>query len=257
MDTAALRDDPRGRLRWQAPAAVLLTTLGLMAFLRVLQPPGPAPEPGTIEIAVAEPPPPAPAPAASRAMPRPVATPPRRAEPAPSVGRPEPPAAQPEPAARETAPAPETPPAPEPAPARDTAPAPPPFAPPPGERSSSQAAPDSAPPPISSVAPPSASASAPQGVERGGGSVGARVIYQPMPELPEALRRRAIEVVAVARFSVTASGTAQVELTEPTADPELNRALLDSLRRWRFFPAMRNGRPAASTIDIRIPISVR
>ena len=78
-----------------------------------------------------------------------------------------------------------------------------------------------------------------------------------MPELPEALRRRAIEVVAVARFSVTASGTAQVELTEPTPDPELNRALLDSLRRWRFFPAMRNGRPAASTIDIRIPISVR
>ena len=54
MDTTALRDDPRGRLRWQAPAAVLLTTLGLMAFLRMLQPPGPAPEPGTIEIAVAE-----------------------------------------------------------------------------------------------------------------------------------------------------------------------------------------------------------
>ncbi|TMQ16765.1 MAG: TonB family protein [Candidatus Rokuibacteriota bacterium] len=252
MDTAALRDDPWGRLRWQAPAAVLLTTLGLMAFLRMLQPPPPPPEPGRIEIAVAEPPP-APAAPARRAMPRPVATPPRRAEPAPAVSRPQPPAAEPEPPAAR-----ETPPAREIAPARETAPAPPPLAVPPGERSSSRdAPPDSAPPAISSVVPPSVSESAPRGVERGGGSVGARVIYQPMPELSEALRRRAIEVVAVARFSVTASGSAQVELTEPTADPELNRALLDSLRRWRFFPAMKNGQPAASTIDIRIPISVR
>ena len=56
---------------------------------------------------------------------------------------------------------------------------------------------------------------------------------------------------------VAADGSAQVELIEPTSDPDLNRALLDSLKRWRFFPAMQTGKPVASTVDIRIPVSVK
>lgn len=87
--------------------------------------------------------------------------------------------------------------------------------------------------------------------------MGARAIYKPLPEIPGALRHRAIEVVAVARFQVSAKGIAQVELIEPTSDPDLNRALLESLRRWRFFPGLQAGQPVASTIDIRIPISVK
>jgi protein TonB len=85
----------------------------------------------------------------------------------------------------------------------------------------------------------------------------ARAIYKPMPELPDELRRRNIELVAVARFRVAANGSAQVELIEPTSDPELNRVLLESLKRWKFFPALQDGKPVTSNIDIRIPISVR
>jgi protein TonB len=87
--------------------------------------------------------------------------------------------------------------------------------------------------------------------------MGARALYKPMPEIPDALRRRNIEIVAMARFSVAADGSAQVALIEPTSDPDLNRALLDSLKRWKFFPAMQDGKPVASKIDIRIPISVK
>ena len=87
--------------------------------------------------------------------------------------------------------------------------------------------------------------------------MGARALYKPMPEIPDALRRRNIEMVAMARFSVAADGSAQVALIEPTSDPDLNRALLDSLKRWKFFPAMQDGKPVASNIDIRIPISVK
>jgi periplasmic protein TonB len=87
--------------------------------------------------------------------------------------------------------------------------------------------------------------------------MGARALYKPMPELPDALRQRNMEMVAVARFSVAADGSAQVALIEPTSDPDLNRALLDSLKRWKFFPAMQDGKPVASNIDIRIPISVK
>jgi protein TonB len=96
-------------------------------------------------------------------------------------------------------------------------------------------------------------ASAPQG----GGAMGARAIYQPKPEVPEELRRRAIDLVAVARFRVAVTGTAEVELVTPTPDPELNRALIETLRKWRFFPAIESGKPVASTVDIRIPVTVR
>ena len=87
--------------------------------------------------------------------------------------------------------------------------------------------------------------------------MGARALYQPLPEIPEELRRRALDLVAVARFRVAANGSAEVELIQPTPDAALNRALLDTLKKWRFFPALEGGKPQASTIEIRIPISVR
>lgn len=97
----------------------------------------------------------------------------------------------------------------------------------------------------------------PGGTGLGGGKGGARAIYKPLPEIPESLRHQNIDVVAVARFRVAATGRAQVELIQPTPDPDLNRALLDSLQRWRFFPGMEDGKPVPSTVDIRIPIIVR
>ena len=87
--------------------------------------------------------------------------------------------------------------------------------------------------------------------------MGARALYQPLPEIPEELRRRALDLVAVARFRVAANGSAEVELIQPTPDAALNRALLDTLKKWRFFPSMEGGKPQASTLEIRIPISVR
>src|SRR6185503_14017452 len=83
--------------------------------------------------------------------------------------------------------------------------------------------------------PASASVGAANGLP-GGGNLGARAIVSPLPEIPESLRRRNLDLVAVARFRVAANGNAQVELTQPTSEPDLNRALLESLRRWRFFP---------------------
>ena len=85
----------------------------------------------------------------------------------------------------------------------------------------------------------------------------ARAIYQPMPEIPDDLRRRNIDLVAVARFRVAPDGKATVELIQPTPEPTLNRALLERLQSWRFFPALANGKPIASVIDIRVPISVK
>jgi protein TonB len=87
--------------------------------------------------------------------------------------------------------------------------------------------------------------------------MGARALYKPMPDIPDDLRHRALNLVAMARFKVAADGSATVTLLQVTADPQLNTALMSALQKWRFFPAMDNGQPIASTIDIRVPIEVR
>jgi protein TonB len=91
----------------------------------------------------------------------------------------------------------------------------------------------------------------------GGATSAARAILRPLPEIPDALRRRAVTLVAVARFQVAASGAAEVELIAATPDPEFNRLLLTALKQWRFFPALVAGKPVASRLDIRIPLTVQ
>ena len=268
MEAAHLRDDPWSRLGWQVPLATLLTLLGLVSFLRLLEPPDAAAPPlPSLEVQVTELPPPiVEPPPARRVTPRPVPSPPP--EPRPVERRP---IAEPPPPAA----------APSAAPAQE-------VAPPPTEVARPSAEPPAVAPPLPAAPPQAVAPSAPaaragakpegdqasgaprapgegpsnpvpgtRGGTLGGGHAGARAIYQPLPEIPETLRHRSIEITAVARFRVAANGSAQVELTEPTPDAELNRAVLDTLKRWRFFPAMQDGKPVGSTVDIRIPISIR
>lgn len=86
---------------------------------------------------------------------------------------------------------------------------------------------------------------------------GARAIYSPMPTLPDYLRQNPLDTVAVARFEVDAAGKPQVTLIQPTSDPRLNYLILAKLREWRFFPAVKDGKPVASVFSVRIPIVVR
>jgi len=84
----------------------------------------------------------------------------------------------------------------------------------------------------------------------------ARAIFQPMPEIPPELRRQAMHLVAVVEFAIAPDGTAQAVLREATPDPALNRVLIAAFARWRFFPALEQGKPIASTLTLRVPISV-
>jgi periplasmic protein TonB len=95
------------------------------------------------------------------------------------------------------------------------------------------------------------------GAGLGSDSSGARAIYAPKPVIPDSLREEAIQTVAVARFKVTYDGQVQVALTTPTESPQLNELLLETLKQWRFFPAMKSGVAIDSQFDLRIPISVQ
>lgn len=257
---------PRGRLAWTLPVASVLTTLGLAGFLEILvreEPPPPRPNAVALQI-VELPPEPSQAatpPTHTTAPPTPVQPPPPPPKPTPVIKTPPSTPVQPPPPPKPTPPIEQpSPPPPPPARALPPPPPPPPASPPKNEparvqphRERVRAAPQH-PAAASTEAAPAAPATR---NFTGGITMGARALYRPMPDIPEELRHREMSVVAMARFHVAADGSATVDLLQATADPNLNAALISALQKWRFFPAMDNGRPIASTIDIRIPIQIR
>ena len=223
----AALDRPWRRLTWSLPAALILTGLAMAGFLRLLTggPPLPPARPVMLQI-IELPPPPAPPEASVTPPAAPVIPPPVRTPPPANLLPIKPP------------PPPQKPPPPRRLIHREPAPQPSPS-------------PQSTPRAGAPIRPPVAKSA------MGGITMGARALYKPMPEIPEVQRHRRLSVVALARFHVVADGNATVTLLQATPDPGLNAGLMAALQKWRFFPAMDNGRPVASTIDIRVPIEVR
>ena len=129
------------------------------------------------------------------------------------------------------------------------------------KRGKSEAPPSAA---SESAAPSSESSNAATGEsgEAGSGSLigsdasGARALYAPTPSIPDELRENVFQAVAVAHFHVSYEGEVTVTLTQPTPNPRLNQILIDTLKDWKFFPAMKDGVAIDSEFDVRIPISV-
>jgi protein TonB len=88
-------------------------------------------------------------------------------------------------------------------------------------------------------------------------SQGAQAIIQPRPVIPDELRQEAMNEEGIARFHIAVDGSATVELIKPTQNPRLNRLWLDTLKNWKFFPAMKEGKPVASVADIVIRVQVK
>jgi protein TonB len=91
----------------------------------------------------------------------------------------------------------------------------------------------------------------------GSDSSGARAMYAPTPTIPDDLREGAFSTMAIAQFKVSPDGDVEVTLVKPTPNPRLNQILLDTLKQWKFFPAMKDGVAIASQFEVRIPIAVQ
>jgi len=223
-------DDPGRRLLWIAPLALLLWAALLFGFSRILETTAaPPPELKAVEARIVEMPPPAglqatPAHPIAAAAPKP--KPQAVRKPAPLHHQ----------RVRQIAPAPL----------------------PPSEAGTAKGEPAKPAPSSRKASATSAASNSTAGVAGvGNDSSGARAIYAPVPTIPEDLREESINTVAVAHFRVGYDGTVEVVLTQPTSNPRLNEILLDTLKQWRFFPAMRKGVAVDSEFDLRIPVSVQ
>ena len=118
------------------------------------------------------------------------------------------------------------------------------------------ASPEASPAATSTAAVTTSSSTSTSNTEAPSARSDARVISQPMPSLPDDLREDAYQAIAVARFDIHADGTIEVELSKPTQNPRLNALLLETLSKWRFFPAMQGGHPVESHQDVRVHFNV-
>jgi protein TonB len=91
----------------------------------------------------------------------------------------------------------------------------------------------------------------------GNGGNGPRAIYAPVPSIPEDLRDQVMQAKAVARFKISREGKVTVALLEHTDFSELDEIILDTLREWRFSPAMNKGVAVDSEADVRLLITVK
>ncbi len=62
--------------------------------------------------------------------------------------------------------------------------------------------------------------------------------------------------VAVVRFHIATDGSVTVDLVKPTPNPQVNRIIVDTLKTWKFFPEMLDGKPVASTQDLKLNIDI-
>lgn len=75
----------------------------------------------------------------------------------------------------------------------------------------------------------------------------------PAPSYPASARRRGQEGRVILRVVVLPDGDAgEVVLEKSSGVESLDQAALETVRRWRFSPARRNGRPVSATVQIPI-----
>lgn len=81
-------------------------------------------------------------------------------------------------------------------------------------------------------------------------------LNNPKPPYPLQARRRGIEGKVVLKVQVTTAGHAHtVEMQHSSGNASLDEAALDTVRNWRFVPAMRGETPVAAAV--LIPISFK
>jgi protein TonB len=84
-------------------------------------------------------------------------------------------------------------------------------------------------------------------------STRAEYLQNPAPNYPPASRRAGEQGKVVVRVLIGADGTArEAELRQSSGFDRLDRAAVDTVRKWRYVPGKRNGVPEAMWFDVPI-----
>jgi protein TonB len=94
------------------------------------------------------------------------------------------------------------------------------------------------------------------GTEASSDFVEAKAIVTPTPTIPSEQSEEAFKSYCVARFFIDPEGKATVKLLTKSGSHEIDDITLATLRRWKFKPAMLDGKPVESTRRIKVEFEV-
>jgi TonB family protein len=115
--------------------------------------------------------------------------------------------------------------------------------------------PTSTPPPADTPSPPS-TPSEEVVLSYGPGITPAKTIFAPQPEYTEAARKTKIQGEVLMLVTVGTDGTARDIRILRSLDPSLDINAVEALKRWKFEPAKKDGRPVAMRLQISMSFSL-
>lgn len=77
------------------------------------------------------------------------------------------------------------------------------------------------------------------------------------PEIPDSLRQQAFKGSVLVEVTIEANGAHQVRMIEGSGNAEMDRIVLECLRRWRWSNALQNGKPARDVERFQFDFLVR
>lgn len=94
------------------------------------------------------------------------------------------------------------------------------------------------------------------GAEESVDYVEAKPTFNPPPDIPTERKELCFKSFCLARFYIASDGKAKVKLVSSSGSKEIDEITLATLRRWKFSPAMLDGKPVASTRRIKVEFEV-
>lgn len=79
-----------------------------------------------------------------------------------------------------------------------------------------------------------------------------KAIYTPIPDYPESARKSGVEGKIEVHFTVGTDGRPHDVIVKKGLTPEINKATIEGVNKWRFKPATRNGQPIDYDIDAQL-----
>ena len=79
-----------------------------------------------------------------------------------------------------------------------------------------------------------------------------RPIFTPDPEYSDDARKHRVHGEVVLAVTVEADGTTSNIKVEESLKPDLDQNAIDAVKRWKFEPATKDGRPVAVSIHVNV-----
>jgi TonB family protein len=82
-------------------------------------------------------------------------------------------------------------------------------------------------------------------------------VYMPEPEYTDQARRKKINGTVLLSMVVAADGTVRDPAVTRSLDKGLDKQAIETVKKWKFEPATKDGQPVAVRIDVEVSFRIR